>query len=113
MGFIIGILLLAVLGGMVLRFSKRFKISTWQVVIYLLCWIIGGVFLGKIVGDEDLDTAGKVVTVLVLIFLPWIIIHGLKLVGRFIGWALGGWSSDGETESKSPTAEYDYDIKDK
>ncbi len=103
MGFILGLFLLFVIGGIVLRFSKRFKISAWQVVIYLFCWIAGGAVFTRIVKSSsdsgEKNMIGMIVYALVIIFMPWIIINGLKVLGRIIGWAIGGWSNIESKES--------------
>ena len=89
---ILGILALLVIGGILLRFKKAFHISIWKSLICFGCWIIGG----SLVIMGILDGSVNPLWLLFVAVWPFVIIFGLQILGRFIKWALGGWSSNAD-----------------
>lgn len=90
MSIIFGILLFFVLGGLVLRFSKKFKFPVWKGILCLVCWIGGGWLVLTMCGESLM----YLLLIPLVISAPYLLIWLFKLIGRFISWALGGWKSD-------------------
>lgn len=90
MEIILGILGFFIIGGVVLRFSRACKISVWKGALCIIVWIFGSILM--------LAETRNPLYLLLIAVLPFIIIFGLKILGRFIKWALGGWSSGNNEE---------------
>lgn len=84
MAVIIGIAAFLIIGGLVLRFSKKFKIPVWKSVICFICWIIGPIIIGVFKLSP--------VYYIGVIFLPFLVILALRILGKILHWILGGWS---------------------
>ena len=98
MGIIFGILAFLVIGGIVLRFSRQFRFPVWKAVICLGTWIIGGI---TIFTEGEAEGFEIVLSLAFVAVLPFLIIFGLKILGKAVKWALGGWSqNDGDSENQ-------------
>ncbi len=95
MSIIFGILLFFVLGGLVLRFSKKFKFPVWKGLLCLVCWILGGSLVVTVFFNMDGPNRWLWLLFITLVIAsPFLLIWLIKMIGKFCTWALGGWNSD-------------------
>lgn len=87
MTFIIGIVVLLAFIGIGLRISRATGLPFRYIIICIVCWIIGAIF---IITSVDFSGIELIITIAVVAAFPIILILVTKLIFRFFKWAIGG-----------------------